>query len=80
MELQMKAICEGTQTRNDVVQRNIEQYRAVFARTSQQMGVLKAVREQFSLGSIYTGPCTWKNYCSYNIPSEVATAKSAAYL
>jgi len=40
----MKAICNGTQTRNDVVQRNLEQYRAVYARTSQQMGVLKAVR------------------------------------
>jgi len=59
MELQMKAICEGTQTRNDVVQRNIEQYRAVFARTSQQMGVLKTVREQFRF-EVYMGIFTRK--------------------
>lgn len=39
----MKAICEGRSTRNDVVQQNLEQYRAVFVRTMQQIGVLKAV-------------------------------------
>jgi hypothetical protein len=39
----MKAICEGRSTRNDVVQQNLEQYRAVFTRTSQQIHVLKAV-------------------------------------
>jgi hypothetical protein len=44
MEVQMKAICEGRSTRNDVVQRNLEQYRAVFMRTTQQINVLKAVR------------------------------------
>jgi DNA topoisomerase-3 len=43
MEIQMKAICDGTRTRNDVVQQNLEQYRAVFARTTQQMDVLRAV-------------------------------------
>jgi DNA topoisomerase-3 len=43
MEVQMKAICEGRSTRNDVVQQNLEQYRAVFTRTSQQIHVLKAV-------------------------------------
>ena len=43
MEIQMKAICDGTRTRNDVVQQSLEQYRAVFARTTQQMDVLKAV-------------------------------------
>lgn len=43
MELQMKAICEGRSSRNDVVQQNLEQYRAVFNRTSQQINVLKAV-------------------------------------
>ncbi|KAH7135643.1 DNA topoisomerase 3-beta [Dendryphion nanum] len=43
MEVQMKAICEGRSTRNDVVQQNLEQYRAVFNRTQQQMNVLKAV-------------------------------------
>jgi hypothetical protein len=43
MELQMRAICAGTATRNDVVQQNLEQYRAVFMRTAQQMNVLKTV-------------------------------------
>ncbi|UPX12690.1 DNA topoisomerase [Ascochyta rabiei] len=42
MEIQMKAICEGRTTRNDVVQQNLEQYRAVFNRTVQQISVLKA--------------------------------------
>jgi DNA topoisomerase-3 len=52
MEIQMKAICEGTRTRNDVVQQSLEQYRAVFARTTQQMDVLRAVSMgQFSLMS-----------------------------
>jgi len=46
MELQMRAICAGTTTRNDVVQQNLEQYRAVFMRTAQQMNVLKtAIRK-----------------------------------
>jgi hypothetical protein len=40
----MKAICEGRSTRNDVVQQNLEQYRAVFMRTVQQINVLKSVR------------------------------------
>lgn len=43
MEVQMKAICEGRSSRNDVVQQNVEQYRAVFNRTTQQINVLKAV-------------------------------------
>lgn len=43
MELQMKAICEGRTTRNDVVQQNLVQYRAVFNRTVQQINVLKSV-------------------------------------
>lgn len=43
MEIQMKAICEGRTTRNDVVQKNLDQYRAVFNRTVQQINVLKSV-------------------------------------
>lgn len=39
----MKAICEGRSTKNDVVQMNLEKYREVFVRTSQQMDVLKNV-------------------------------------
>lgn len=45
MEIQMKAICEGRTTRNDVVQQNLEQYRAVFNRTVQQINVLKSVSQ-----------------------------------
>lgn len=40
----MKAICEGRSTRNDVVQQNLDKYRAVFNRTNQQINVLKSVR------------------------------------
>ncbi|KAE9992944.1 hypothetical protein EG327_007252 [Venturia inaequalis] len=49
MELQMKAICDGTITRHDVVQRNLEQYRAVFVRTMQQMEVIKAAVRKYIL-------------------------------
>jgi DNA topoisomerase III len=44
MELQMKAICDGRASRNIVVQQNIEQYRAVYNRTREQMSVLRNVR------------------------------------
>jgi DNA topoisomerase-3 len=43
MELQMKAICQGQTTKNVVVQQSLEQYRFAYARTKDQMGVLKAV-------------------------------------
>jgi len=39
----MKAICEGRTTRNEVVQQNLDKYRAVFNRTNQQINVLKSV-------------------------------------
>jgi len=39
----MKAICEGRSTRADVVHQSLEQYREVFIRTNQQIGVLKDV-------------------------------------
>ncbi|KAJ9637298.1 DNA topoisomerase [Coniosporium apollinis] len=41
MELQMRAICAGTTTRNDVVHQSLEQYREVFVRTTRQINVLK---------------------------------------
>lgn len=44
MEIKMKEICAGTKTRNDFVHETLEQYRNVFARTQQQVDVLKAVR------------------------------------
>jgi DNA topoisomerase III len=43
MEVQMKAICDGRISRQEVVQQNLEQYRTVFNRTAQQMNVLKSV-------------------------------------
>lgn len=46
----MKAICEGRTTRNDVVQQNLEQYRAVFNRTVQQINVLKSVSHDILRG------------------------------
>ncbi|TLD37050.1 prokaryotic type I DNA topoisomerase [Venturia nashicola] len=49
MELQMKAICEGTTTRHEVVQQNLERYRAVFVRTMQQMDVIKAAVRKYVL-------------------------------
>jgi DNA topoisomerase-3 len=45
MEVQMKAICDGRSTRQDVVQQNLEQYRIVFNRTAQQINVLKSVSQ-----------------------------------
>ncbi|QDS73550.1 hypothetical protein FKW77_000530 [Venturia effusa] len=52
MELQMKAICDGTITRHDVVQQNLEQYRAVFVRTVQQIDVIKAAVRKYILSQV----------------------------
>lgn len=41
MELKMKAICEGRKSRTEVVQESLHQYRDVFTRTQQEIGVLK---------------------------------------
>jgi DNA topoisomerase-3 len=43
MELQMKAICDGQRSKEDVVQQSLEQYRAVYIRTKEQMNVIIAV-------------------------------------
>ncbi|KAF2744857.1 DNA topoisomerase [Sporormia fimetaria CBS 119925] len=51
MEAQMKAICDGRSTRHEVVQQNLEQYRAVYTRTTQQIGVLKAAIRRYVLGA-----------------------------
>ncbi|KAF2824637.1 DNA topoisomerase 3-beta [Ophiobolus disseminans] len=55
MEVQMKAICEGRSTRHDVVQQNLEQYRAVFNRTAQQINVLKSAIRKYVLGEANQG-------------------------
>lgn len=43
MELQMKAICEGSTTRRAVLEQSIAQYRQVFLQSQEQVGVLKQV-------------------------------------
>lgn len=43
MEESMKQICAGTMTRQDMVRANIEQYREMFVKASQQVNVLQAV-------------------------------------
>ncbi|KAI9698293.1 MAG: DNA topoisomerase [Bogoriella megaspora] len=49
MELKMKAICAGTTTRGQVVNESLQQYREVYARTAQQMGVLRAAIQRYVL-------------------------------
>lgn len=43
MELRMKDICEGRKTREEVVRDSLRQYKQVFQRTENEIGVLKAV-------------------------------------
>lgn len=43
----MKAICAGSTTRNDVVQKSVEQYKDVFVKSARQIGVLKEVSVSF---------------------------------
>ncbi|KAF2139686.1 uncharacterized protein K452DRAFT_300213 [Aplosporella prunicola CBS 121167] len=50
MEQEMRAICAGTTTRNDVVQQSLEQYREVFVRTQQQIDALKSAMRKYVLG------------------------------
>lgn len=39
----MKAICAGSTTRNDVIQKSVEQYKDVFVKSARQIGVLQEV-------------------------------------
>ena len=76
----MKAICDGRKTRNDVVQQNLEQYRAVFNRTQQQINVLKAV--SLWHGSVAVDEVlTWSRpsgstWCRTPIKAEVACTRA----
>jgi hypothetical protein len=54
----MKAICEGRSTKHQVVQQSLEQYREVFVRTKQQIGVLKGVSSPSSHCSIFQDTLT----------------------
>lgn len=42
-EVNMKAICAGTKTKNDVVHETLEKYREMYVRTSSRIDVLRAV-------------------------------------
>ena len=44
MEIKMTEICAGRKSRNDFVYETLEQYREAFAKSQQQVEVLKAVR------------------------------------
>ncbi|WPH01340.1 Hypothetical protein R9X50_00418100 [Acrodontium crateriforme] len=50
MELKMKAICAGQKTRAQVVAETVVQYRAVYMRTQQRLGVLQASVRKYVLG------------------------------
>lgn len=43
MEIKMKEICAGTKNGNDFVNETLEQYRAVFVRSQQQVDILRTV-------------------------------------
>jgi hypothetical protein len=66
----MKAICEGRTTRHDVVQQNLEQYRAVFNRTAQQINVLKSVSQCNITPTAGTLLCSRVAYVRYTRRSE----------
>jgi DNA topoisomerase-3 len=51
MEVELKAICQGTRSRHDVVQTSLEQYREVYVKTLQGMGVIKEQVRRYVLGS-----------------------------
>ncbi|KAL7938971.1 DNA topoisomerase [Trichoderma chlorosporum] len=50
MELQMKAICQGSTTRRAVLDQSIAQYRQVFLQSQEQVGVLKQACREFVFG------------------------------
>ncbi|EHK41268.1 hypothetical protein TRIATDRAFT_249816 [Trichoderma atroviride IMI 206040] len=50
MELQMKAICEGSTTRRAVLEQSIAQYKQVFLQSQEQVGVLKQACREFVFG------------------------------
>ncbi|KAI9732252.1 MAG: DNA topoisomerase [Claussenomyces sp. TS43310] len=43
MELRMKDICEGRRSKEDVVRESLRQYKRVYIKTEEEIGVLKAV-------------------------------------
>ncbi|KAI9669245.1 MAG: DNA topoisomerase [Trizodia sp. TS-e1964] len=51
MEVNMKQICDGIKTRNDVVQESLAQYRQVYIRTAEHMDILKAACRKYVLAN-----------------------------
>lgn len=44
MEVHMKAICDGTKSKNDFIHETLDKYREMYVRTVSRLDVLKAVR------------------------------------
>jgi DNA topoisomerase III len=64
MELSMKDICDGRKTRDDVVRDSLRQYKQVFDRTEERIGVLKAVSPPFCYSFSHAVPLA----CSLLLP------------
>lgn len=56
MEQSMKKICAGTMTRRDMVNASIEQYREMFIKATQKVGILQAVSSHITLSGFF-----WRN-------------------
>jgi DNA topoisomerase-3 len=62
MELSMKDICDGRKSRDDVVRESLREYKQVFDRTEERIGVLKAV----SLPQCFSFSRAFPNMAHYN--------------
>ncbi|KAH8894774.1 prokaryotic type I DNA topoisomerase [Thozetella sp. PMI_491] len=51
MELQMKAICEGRTTKQDVLRQSLSKYRQVFDQSREEFNILKDACRQYVLGN-----------------------------
>ncbi|KJZ71797.1 hypothetical protein HIM_08817 [Hirsutella minnesotensis 3608] len=52
MERKMKAICEGSTTRETVLRESLAQYRQVFTQSQEKLGVLRAACREFVFGRL----------------------------
>lgn len=56
LELRLKAICDGTKTKDEVIAAELGQYKRVYRQTEEELGVLKAVSFYISLNWQDPGP------------------------
>lgn len=61
LELQLKAICDGTKTKNEVLRAEIGQYKRVYSQTEEEVGHLIAV--SFSIMCDYAGYRQFRKLC-----------------